>query len=106
MVRVIVHNWFSLTFTAAPGGGTIIAAREHLGLGRGWWMPGVFAGLFGAITTGLSGALSARIILFMTFGMQAAGFAFSAIAAASLTRSDRESLKSLLERVADARVAA
>jgi hypothetical protein len=106
MVRVIVHNWFTLTFTATPAGGTIIAATEHLGLGRGWWMPGVSAGLFVAIAMGLSGAFWAGGILFATFGMQAMGFAFSAIATAVLTRGDRERLTSLLERVSERRGAA
>ena len=104
MVRVLVHNWFRLTF-AAGSTGTRVDVEERFGLGRGWWATALLgAGFFGIFAA--FSQMPWTMAAFMTVLLEAVALVFGAVVSAFLTDRDRRDLVDRLERILDARPAA
>lgn len=98
--RVVLHNWFALSFSASGPTGTAIVVREHLGVGPAWWIPGLGGGLLFGLFAALSVRFDPLVPLIGSAFVEGMTLLVSAVSIAIEAAEDRLLLSSLLARVA------
>lgn len=101
LVRVSVHSWFQVTMTPVERG-TRIEVTQRIGVGKGWWLSGPFAGLFFGVV-GILSQFPWRAIVLMSVLLQLAALFFGCVVAFIVYDGDAMKMTAHLQRVLDAK---